>query len=57
MEIKLIPGTKNFSISKDGRVFNSATKEMKQYKNGDGYKTVAVVKNSGKWQTYGLHRK
>lgn len=54
--IKLIPGTKEFYASIDGRVFNKNLIERKQYTNGDGYKTASVLTNENKWITFGVHR-
>ena len=54
--IKLIPGTKEFYASIDGRILNKNLIERKQYTNGDGYKTVSVLTDENKWITFGVHR-
>lgn len=56
MELKHIPGTKDFYASCDGRIFDKNGLERMQYRNGDGYKTASVLLDNGKWQTFGSHR-
>lgn len=53
---KLIPGTKNFTITDNGIVKDSSGKVKNEYKNKDGYRTVAVLTTNGKWVTFGIHR-
>lgn len=56
MDIKVIPGTKNFKASSDGKIYDSNGNERVQYVNGDGYKTSSVLLNDGRWVTFGVHR-
>lgn len=56
MDIKVIPGTKNFKASFDGKIYDSNGNERVQYVNGDGYKTSSVLLNDGRWMTFGVHR-
>lgn len=56
MDAKLIPGTKGFMASSKGVIYDPLNRVKKQYINGDGYKTVAVIVDNGKWQTFGVHR-
>lgn len=53
--MKIIPGTDNFQVTPDGRVFEPNGKERNHYRNGDGYVTCSVKVN-GKWVTMGVHR-
>lgn len=56
MDAKLIPGTKGFMASDKGVITDALGRVKKQYTNGDGYKTAAVINEKGKWQTFGVHR-
>lgn len=56
MNLKQIPGTKGFLASDTGKVFSPGMKERKTYRNGDGYVTVSVLTEDGKWRTFGIHR-
>lgn len=56
MDIRLIPGSKGFSASSCGKIFDPKGKERKQYKNGCGYSTSSIIAENGKWQTFGVHR-
>lgn len=52
---KLIENSDNFSINKEGVVIDGEGKIKNNYRNGDGYITVAIRKN-GHWVTMGVHR-
>ena len=56
MEIRDIENHPGFSISRDGKVFDSFGNVRKTYKNGDGYVGVSIKRKDGLWITYGLHR-
>lgn len=56
MEIKTIPGTKHFKASNTGIIFDKNGNKRNTYLNKDGYKTASVLLNTGKWQTFGVHR-
>lgn len=51
-----IPIALDYSITRDGRVYDKEGTERNYYRNNDGYKTVSVKVNNGKWITYGVHR-
>lgn len=53
--LKEIPGTRGFLASDDGKIYDQAFTERKQYKNKDGYSTATVLTDRG-WVTYGVHR-
>lgn len=56
MDVKQIPGTLGFKASINGDILDSLNRVRNQYTNGDGYKTVSVIKANGKEQTFGVHR-
>lgn len=56
MDRKPIPISCGFSITTKGEVFDEKGKKRKQYKNGDGYRTVNIKLANGKWVTMGVHR-
>lgn len=51
--LKEIPGTCGFLASDDGKIYDQAFTERKQYKNKDGYSTATVLTDKG-WITYGV---
>lgn len=54
--LKIIPGTKDFLASEDGRIFDQDGNERNYYHNKDGYKTVSVILDDGTRCTFGVHR-
>jgi hypothetical protein len=53
---RIIPVTKDFTISLDGVVKDSNGNIQNTYINGDGYITVSVFTKKNKWVTFGVHR-
>lgn len=56
MLIKPIPNTLGFSASDTGVIFKPNGEECTQYRNGDGYRTAAVLNKKGQWITFGVQR-
>jgi hypothetical protein len=56
MEIKPIPGTLGFLASSSGKIYGPTGQRRQTYLNGDGYETASVLLDSGKYQTFGVHR-
>lgn len=56
MLLKLIPNTRGFLASEDGKIYSPDGAERNYYRNGDGYITTSVLLMNGKWQTFGVHR-
>jgi hypothetical protein len=55
MMLKIIPGTKDFLASEDGRIFDQDGNERNYYCNKDGYKTVSVILEDDTRCTFGVH--
>lgn len=56
MDRKLIPISDSFSVNTKGEIFDEKGRKRKQYKNGDGYRTVNIKLVDGRWVTMGVHR-
>ena len=56
MDKKLIPISDSFSVNTKGEIFDEKGRKRKQYKNGDGYRTVNIRLVDGRWVTMGVHR-
>lgn len=56
LDILPIPNSKNYTISKDGTVWDENKNERKIYTNGDGYKTVCINFIDKGRVTIGQHR-
>lgn len=54
--LKEIPGTLGFLASDTGEIYDSQGNIRTQYRNLDGYCTVAVLRDDDRWVTYGVHR-
>lgn len=53
---KLIPFTKGFTTCASGIIHDAEGNVKTQYTNGDGYKTVSVLMENGRWVTFGVQR-
>ncbi len=56
MELLPIAGSKGFTISSDGKVFDSKGRRKNTSINGDGYITTNVKLTNNQWVTFGVHR-
>lgn len=56
MALKEIPGSAGFLADEEGNVYSPNGERRNTYRNGDGYHTVAIQKEDGRWVTYGVHR-
>lgn len=56
MEQRLIPHTRGFTATDDGRIFGPDGVERNYYRNGDGYITASVLTTDDVWVTFGVQR-
>ena len=55
-ELTQIPNTQGYVASRDGAIIGPDGLPQSLYRNGDGYFTVCVLLNDGRFVTMGLHR-
>lgn len=56
MEKELIPHTRGFVATTDGRIFGPDGVERNYYRNSDGYITASVLTTDDIWVTFGVQR-